>query len=465
MKTAVISRLGLSFLFVAAAACGGDNKTQPLVPTTIAATSGTTLTAVAGTAVAPAPSVIVHDQDGAPYAGAPVTFAVASGGGTVTGGSVTTDANGVATVGEWKLGNTAGANTLTATAGSLSVTFSATGTVGPAASMTVSAGNNQVAAGGTAVATPPAVLVQDAGGNVKAGVTVTFAVGSGGGSVTGASATTNASGIATVGSWTLGPNAGANTLVASTTGVPSVTFTATATNPKCAVRTSNPFGSTTAGTLESNDCVYPGGYLVDFFSVALPDANAYLFRQLAGFDTYLDLSLADGTLIAENDDVSETNATSEIKALLPAGNYLLGASSAEPGVTGNYTVTSQVTSTENTNCEQVFTMKGVSTSQRIVTSDCLASQSGAPPIYGDVYYILLRAGQSVTVNMSSSEVDSFLGIIIVNDNPTTVAQNDNRDASTKDARITYTATVSAYYAILARTAIASQTGAYSLTIQ
>jgi len=66
-----------------------------------------------------------------------------------------------------------------------------------------------------------------------AGVSVTFAVTGGGGTVTGASQVTDVSGKATVGEWVLGPNSGANTLTASVagsgiTGNP-VTFTATGT--------------------------------------------------------------------------------------------------------------------------------------------------------------------------------------------------------------------------------------------
>lgn len=57
-------------------------------------------------------------------------------------------------------------------------------------SLAVSAGNGQSATVATALATAPSALVSDANGNPVSGVTVTFAVASGGGSVSGASATT-----------------------------------------------------------------------------------------------------------------------------------------------------------------------------------------------------------------------------------------------------------------------------------
>jgi len=452
-----------ALLLIANADCSGDGNTEPAAATTIAANTATTISGVAGTAVTPPPSVIIRDQNGDPFAGAPVTFNIASGGGTITGASPLTDANGIATVGEWKLGTTAGSNSLTATSGTLTVTFNATGDPGPVAAMVASQGDNQLAAAGSAVATPPAVVVKDANGNVKSGVTVTFTVGSGGGSVTGGTATSNAQGIATVGSWTLGSAGGLNTLVASATGAPSVTFRATASNPKCAARTPHTFGSTTNGALEADDCVFIDGSFIDFYSTTVPAAGAYVFKQNGGFDTYLDIALADGSVIGENDDESDASNNSAISILLPAGNYLLGAGSFNPGVTGAYTITSASRSPDNTGCEQMFVVKGVSSNQNILSTDCLWTEPPAAPIYADGYFTLLRAGQSVTITMASSAIDSYLELY--RNGGAFVTQNDNKDATTKDAQITFTAVQTDYYAIIARTAVASQTGAYTLTIQ
>ena len=202
--------------------------------TQIAVNAGDGQTATVGTAVATTPSVIVKDVGNNPVSGVTVTFAVATGGGSGTGLSATTDASGIATIGSWTLGTTAGSNTLTATSGTLTgspVTFTVTGTAGAATQIAVNAGNGQTATVGTAVATTPSVIVKDVGNNPVSGVTVTFAVATGGGSGTGLSATTDASGIATIGSWTLGATAGSNTLTATSgtlTGSP-VTFTATGT--------------------------------------------------------------------------------------------------------------------------------------------------------------------------------------------------------------------------------------------
>jgi hypothetical protein len=137
-------------------------------------------------------------------------------------------------VGSWTLGDIAGSNTLTATAAGLTdspVTFTATATAGSATQIAINAGDGQSAAVATAVSTLPSVIIKDANDNPISGVSVTFAVASGGGSITGDIAITDASGIATVGSWTLGDIAGSNTLTATAAGLTDspVTFTATAT--------------------------------------------------------------------------------------------------------------------------------------------------------------------------------------------------------------------------------------------
>src|SRR5207244_4140761 len=69
------------------------------------------------------------------------------------------------------------------------------------------------------VSSPPSVIVHDGSSNPVQGVTVTFAPAAGSGSVTGGTQTTNGSGIATVGSWTLSTTAGTNTLTATSSGL------------------------------------------------------------------------------------------------------------------------------------------------------------------------------------------------------------------------------------------------------
>ena len=92
--------------------------------------------------------------------------------------------------------------------------------------LTASAGTGQTGAAGHAVAVAPAVTAMT-NSQLTAAALVTFTVTGGGGSITGATAKTDSTGTARVGSWTLGTTPGVNTMTASAPGAATVTFTAT----------------------------------------------------------------------------------------------------------------------------------------------------------------------------------------------------------------------------------------------
>ncbi len=231
-EVAIRSRLMRRAAFGAALATLGacsDSSSPPkdITPATVTASATDTLRAAAGAPVSSALTVTVANKAGAPIDSALVTFAVASGGGHVSAANVTANSSGQATT-TWTLGTIAGVQTVTATAGSVSATFTAIAAATAAATVAKVAGDGQTVGVGASVAVAPAVKVTDAFGNPVAGVLVTFNVASGGGSVTGALANTDATGIATVGSWKLGGLAGPNSLTATAGGLTAVTFGATA---------------------------------------------------------------------------------------------------------------------------------------------------------------------------------------------------------------------------------------------
>jgi len=224
---------GVVSLLVAAAAWGCGGSTEPkkdVIPATITASTTDTLRAAAGTTINTLLTVTVKNAAGQPIENTPVTFAVATGGGTLSGTAVQTDTAGNAST-TWTLGRTAGVQTITATSGAApGVTFVAVAGAGNASTLTkVDGADNQTATAGGTVPVNPSVKVADQFGNAVAGVLVTFIAGNGG-VVTGGAVNTDANGTATVGSWKLGPSAGANTLTVTAAGVTSpVTFTATST--------------------------------------------------------------------------------------------------------------------------------------------------------------------------------------------------------------------------------------------
>jgi hypothetical protein len=185
-----------------------------------AASAGNNQSAAGGNTVAVAPRIAVTDTHGNPVAGVAVQFTVTSGGGTVTGTGQTTDASGQASVGSWTLGVSPGTNTLTASfPGTAVPAVVFTAISGNTATVTIAAGAHQGAMVGTALPTRPRVQVRDGSGTPLAGIPIVFTVTEGGGSATGTTVTTDAAGIAEVGSWTLGAVGGPNRLTATASGV------------------------------------------------------------------------------------------------------------------------------------------------------------------------------------------------------------------------------------------------------
>ncbi len=197
----------------------------------VVVSSGDSQTAPPGQSVVTAPEVRVTNSQGQGVSGVAVVFSVTSGGGSVSNPNAMTDSQGRASAGIWTLGAQKGAQQLRATVGGVgSVTFNATAAepLEPT-SLQVVTGNGQLATVGSTVGTPPKVRVLDDESSPVAGVTVTFSVMAGGGSITGATATSDASGEASVGSWTLGTTVGDNRLRARVDGVSPVTVDATGT--------------------------------------------------------------------------------------------------------------------------------------------------------------------------------------------------------------------------------------------
>ena len=160
------------------------------------------------------------------------------------------------------------------------------GSAAPAAMVAVS-DDDQTATVGTAVAEAPSVRVTDAYGNPVAGVSVTFAVsllsGNAVGSVTGSPATTNANGVATVESWTLGTDRGLGGRLrerlqplTATAGDLTTTFTGRAVaGPPASVRliprgsSGGPFELPTKNPLDAGETEILRAYVVDSYGNAV----------------------------------------------------------------------------------------------------------------------------------------------------------------------------------------------------
>lgn len=223
----------------------------PLASTIDAAVGNDQSGPVAST-LALAPVALVRDANAQPIAGAVVTWTVTRGNGTVAGLTTTTsvtDALGRATVAPWVLGTIAGDNRVVAsvagTSGTLTRNFNATGIAGPAVALAVVSGGGQSARVLTSLAANVVVAARDQYGNGVRDVRLTVTPADPAGLLelsngqrvrSSENVTSGSAGSVSLPLWWLGATPGAQALVVTATGLPTLQVPATATpNPARAV--------------------------------------------------------------------------------------------------------------------------------------------------------------------------------------------------------------------------------------
>jgi hypothetical protein len=442
-------RKGCSALTVAAVlltgACGdSETTTEPLTPAKLEVVGPNAVSAPAGF---PAPELLtvrLLTKSNVPVSRQLVRFTVTSGA-TLSNDSSFTDENG-----EARVGVTVGAPgdyTVTATVeGVAPVTFTATAVAPVAALLLAGEGNNQAGLANEPLAPLKAVVLKS-DGTPAAGVTVNFAVTSGGGSVNPTSAVTDANGIATT-TFTIGTS-GTQTVTVTSAGLGAASFTATIANACIAAR-AMAIPETKNRSLEAADCTLPDGRFVEFFDISgAATAAVQLTQTSTAFTPAMTLYTANGV---DSIGVHRPAAvavgvlgTATFKAFLAAGTYRIGASSRTAPASGAYTISSAA-ATAVTNCERVFIGVGISIDQSIQSTDC--TFTGDATQKSDLYRMYLRAGQTVrftlqSIPATSGNIDMWLRIINPAGN-TVLADIDCCASSTVEAG-NFTATAAGFY--------------------
>ncbi len=191
--------------------------------------SGEDQSAPAGAKLGQPLVVEVADAFGNPIPGVAVTW-TPEGGGSVGETSTSTGGDGRTAI-ERTLGTTSGTQRTLATVDGLAgspVEFLHTATAGVASGVAIVSGDDQTGPVSTELTGDLIVEVRDAQNNPVPAVAVTWVVGTGGGSVTPTTSTTDTDGRASA-AWTLGSSPGANTLSAVVSGIGVAQFSATAT--------------------------------------------------------------------------------------------------------------------------------------------------------------------------------------------------------------------------------------------
>ncbi len=307
--------------------------------------------ATAGVSIAPSIVVAAKDAGGA-LAGSfvgNVTLAISAnpGGSTLSGTLTQAAVGGFATFNNISLDKAAAGYTLQATSGVLTPDVSApvfTIVASAPANLAVSAGQGQSGLASAALGTPLAVLVTDLNANPVSGVTVNWAVTTGGGSVTTPTSVTNAAGIATM-AWTLGAAAGAQTVTATSNGLAGspLTFNATAT---LALANKTWTGATNATwTVATNWLPVGVPAATDSVFVPVSPNNPQIVANTTVASLYLasgtTLTLGGGVTLTDNGNLDATGPIIGIGAVSlggAPGRTIKGSMSAALTVGGTYSL-------------------------------------------------------------------------------------------------------------------------------
>ena len=293
------------------------------IPTRLLSVSGSNQSGITGEALVNPFVIDVRDQYDDPMAGVTVTFAVSEGGGSLSHTSIDTDADGLAQT-TLTLGSKPGANTVTASAEGISqsTVFNVEASLPPpvATSLSIVSGGNQTGLTGEALVNPFVIEVRDQYDDPMAGVTVTFAVSEGGGSLSHTSIDTDADGLAQT-TLTLGSKPGTNTVEASAEGISqSTVFSAEASLPL-------PIPTRLLSVSGSNQSGITGEALVNPFVIEVRDQYD---DPMAGVTVTFAVSEGGGSLSAAT---ATTDANGRAESTLTLGSGT-GTNTVEVSVEG-----------------------------------------------------------------------------------------------------------------------------------
>jgi hypothetical protein len=321
-------------------------------------------------------------------------------------------------------------------------------------------GNAQTTRRGDDVAEPLRVRAVDAEGRPVQGTLIRWSVTQGQVTLDPSQSTTTSSGeaatrIKNVG--TIGPVEVRASVHGASDSFPAATLSATSLDP-CLLEAMPPYelGTVLMGALRPLDCLFSDRTLWDFYALRLSAQQAVAIRLRSDSITPPEVGLWDRN--GRHRGGTFTTVTEAVmKAILAPGAYGIGAGSLSIDVTGPYQLFASVTSTSADDCQIVFVVRGIATTQELAASDCV-DPSG--PSY-DRFSFVLYADERVIVTQSSTQFEPRLRLVN-RLTETVMAEADGNAGGT--ATIDFTATSTALYRIYASSVLSQQSGAYTLAV-
>ena len=223
---------------------------------------------------------------------------------------------------------------------------------------------------------------------------------------------------------------------------------------RCDATTPITVGQTVTGTITSTDCRLADTSYADKYVLTLTESAPIRIAMIGTVDAYLVLQDAvSGAVIAEDDDGNKaTNA--RIEQVIPAGRYVIVATTFGPNDFGDYSLDVSRGSSACLAATPIGSDAAISGT--LAATACVLPDSS----YTDRYTLTVAKRTILNITMHSDVLDSYL--FVEKTNGQSIQRNDN-GAGGRDARIAVTIDPGTYI-IYANSANAREIGAYTLTV-
>lgn len=211
------------------------------------------------------------------------------------------------------------------------------------------------------------------------------------------------------------------------------------------------------GSLASGDSQLDGGEWFDTYTFEGVPGQTIRVDMRGDFDTYLGV-VGPTSFRMENDDGEGSNHSRVEGVLSEAGTYRVVATSYQAGQGGAYTLDIALEQASQASAAQrdvVVLGNGTPTSGRLEEGD-LTLPTGE---FQDLYVLDVQAGQNISVSLSSSEFDPYVGLVQPDGS---VVQNDDFEGRSDLARVDLAAPESGRYRVIATSYRVGSTGTYAL---
>lgn len=214
--------------------------------------------------------------------------------------------------------------------------------------------------------------------------------------------------------------------------------------------------------LGSNDNTLGSGEYFDVYSFdGRPGQRVAIDLNSNSFDTYVFLRSPSGEQEA-NDDAGGTSRSLIETELTESGSYDVIVTSFAAGETGAYELsigeTATATSNVVVNNDTSSVSIGDSITGRLEGSDDLSATNRLE----DSYVFTAAAGESIQIDMTSSDFDTYLTLVTPNGEQ---IENDDHDGSTAQSRVALTLPEGGRFRILVSSYAEDMRGNYNLSLQ